>query len=415
MNKLLLLTLRKSSLLRISIFTTSFIISQAIMMIYAIIMARYLGPEEYGYFASGYALVGLWSFFINAGMDAWFLQGRKTIGQARTLAGKILKIKLLIFIIWAPLVVIGINRVSAVKIEFLVICVIDIWFDSLLVTLIYGLNIQQNYQKVAWILTISRLGRLISALFLIKLGFPSLILFALFRLLFTLTGLLMALIALRPAINLWRMDEVKIPYKEIIPFGLSEIFAQVYIMADVSLLALLAGKVEVGLYSPATNIISGLFIIPNSLYLYFVPRLSKKIGVKNEIPDKEILVSLMGFCLVGLILFGGVVVSAEWIIPIVLGSAFEQTKQLLLALSPIVFFKALQFGFISIIVSSGLQKFRLVPQFIAAILNLTLNIFLIPLFGAKGAVLVYNLSEFFLLVGYGFIVLSFWKKWLTNG
>ncbi len=384
------------------------------MMAYAIILARYLGPEDYGYYATGYALVGLWSFLISAGMDSWFLQGSKTTEQTKAQAGKILKTKSLILLVWAPLIIIGINQVSTVTVEFLIICVIDIWCDSLLITLIYGLNIQQNYHKIAGILTVSRLGRLISALFLIGLGNRNPILFALFRLVFTLIGLLLALVALKPEINFTLLREVKFQLKELIPFGLSEMFAQVYIMADVSLLALLAGKVQVGLYSPATNILSALFVIPNSLYLYLVPRFSKKIAVHHSVPDKDILVSLAGLGATGLILLGGIVVSAEWIIPTVLGSAYEQTKQLLLALSPIIFFKSLQFGLIAIIVSSGLQKFRLVPQFFAAILNISLNVLLIPMFGARGAVLVYNFSELFLLIGYGLIVLAYSKKWLVK-
>lgn len=384
------------------------------MMAYAVILARYLGPEDYGYYATGYALVGLWSFLISAGMDSWFLQGSKTTEQTKALAGKILKTKSLILLVWAPLIIIGINQVSTIAVEFLIICVIDIWCDSLLITLIYGLNIQQNYHKVAGILTVSRLGRLISALFLIGLGNRSPILFALFRLVFTLIGFLLALVTLKPEINFTHLREVRFPPKELIPFGLSEMFAQVYIMADVSLLALLAGKVQVGLYSPATNILSALFVIPNSLYLYLVPRFSKKIAVHYSVPDKDILVSLVGLGITGLILLGGIVVSAEWIIPIVLGNAYEQTKQLLLGLSPIIFFKSLQFGLIAIIVSSGLQKFRLVPQFFAAILNISLNVLLIPMFGARGAVLVYNFSEFFLLIGYGLIVLAYRKKWLVK-
>ena len=384
------------------------------MMVYAIVLARYLGPEDYGYYVTGYALVGLWSFIISSGMDTWLLRASKTSEQTKLLSGEILKIKVLILFIWAPFLIVGINRVSFVASEFIIICVLDIWCDSMLITLIYGLNIQQNYYKVSGILTSSRLGRLISALILIGLGVRNPMLFAVCRLFFTTFGFLMALVSLKPIININKIEGVKISLKELVPFGLSEMFAQIYIMADVSLLALLAGKVQVGLYSPATNILSAMFVIPNSLYLYIVPKFSRKISIQEQIPNKEVVISVIGFGLVGLILFGSIAISAEWIIPIVLGKVFDQTKQFLLQLSPIIVFKSLQFGLIAIIVSSGLQKLRLIPQFISAMINVGMNVILIPKFGAEGAVLVYNISEFFLLVGYGLIVLAQRKKWLVK-
>lgn len=385
------------------------------MMAYAIVVARYLGPEDYGYFATGYSLVGLWSFVISMGMDTWLLQKSKNTEQTKKLSGEILIAKLLIFIIWAPLLTIGINRINSVAIEFLIICVFDILFDSMSITLIYGLNIQQDYHKVASTLSISRLGRLISAIFLISLGFRNPILFAAFRFFFTLVGFVMALITLRPDIKIKQLEIKRVTIRELLPFGLSEMFAQVYIMADVSLLAILSGKTQVGLYSPATNMLSALFVIPNSLYLYLLPKFSKEIALHNQIPKREIIVSLLGFSLIGLTLFLGIVVSAEWFIPILLGDGFEQTKRLLVGLSPIIIFKSLQFGLIAIIVAAGLQKFRLVPQFMVAVINVILNIMFVPKLGAEGAVLAYNLSEFILTIGYGVIFVLYKIKRLSYG
>lgn len=385
------------------------------MMIYAVVLARYLGPEDYGYYAAGYSLVGLWSFFISAGMDTWFLQKIKNQEQTKILSGEILKFKFLLLFIWGAVLVFGISRLSFVAEEFIIICVLDIWFDSSLLTLIYSLNIQQNYLKVAGILTISRLGRLISALCLIGLGFRNPILFAMSRMFFTIIGFLIAFDAIKPIINPNQIGFKKIPCKELVPFGLSEMLAQVYIMADVSLLSVLTGQIQVGFYSPATNILSALFVIPNSMYLYLLPRFSKKIAIQNRIPDKEVFITILGFGLVGLMLYGFIAFSAEWLIPIILGKAYVQTKQLLLNLSPIIIFKSLQFGLVTILVSAGLQKFRLLPQLVAAILNVILNLFFIPRMGAGGAVLAYNLSELTLLFGYGFIVYANQKPRLKNG
>lgn len=392
----------------LSLFTISMFLSQAVMMLYALILARYLGPEKYGYYASGYSLIGLWSFFINFGMDTWMLQKERKRERYRDWYEEILKTKFRVFIFWAPIILLLITflKKGAISPLFLLVCALDIFLDCNLTTYIYALNIKQRYDKITQVLLVSRLGRLVGLILFIALQTRDPLFFALSRLFFTGLGVLFASQHL-PVEFHSEFNKSAIPFKEVLPFGLSEIFAQVYVVADVSLLAILAGDRQVGLYNPASQIISGLLIIPSTVHISLIPIVKKRL---DKIFSKYFFFLLGVFGIIGIFLSVGLIIGSNWVIHLVLGKAYGSSSALMTALSPIIFLKSLQFGFATIIVSGGLQKFRLVPQAIAAILNVSMNFFLIPVYGAFGAAVAYNLSEAFLLIGYSLLIFLFAKK-----
>jgi O-antigen/teichoic acid export membrane protein len=98
------------------------------------------------------------------------------------------------------------------------------------------------------------------------------------------------------------------------------------------------------------------------------------------------------------------------IISIFLGEKFLETIKLLRILSPILFFKSLSFGFVLVIILSDMQKKRILPQFIVAVVNILFNILLIPYFGITAVSWVYLISEILLTLGYGLIVVKLSKK-----
>jgi O-antigen/teichoic acid export membrane protein len=73
-------------------------------------------------------------------------------------------------------------------------------------------------------------------------------------------------------------------------------------------------------------------------------------------------------------------------------------------MSPLLFFKSLGFGWAAFLVATGRQNQRLVPQVVSAVLNVGLNLWLIPRLGIPGVALIYMVSEIVLTIGYGFLV-----------
>ncbi|MEM3594927.1 MAG: polysaccharide biosynthesis C-terminal domain-containing protein, partial [Candidatus Jordarchaeaceae archaeon] len=336
-----------------------------------------------------------------------FLRNGGIVANPNRVVGEILKAKLFIFIVWAPIVVlIYAIQNKFISSAFLFVCALDIWSDSNLFTIIYGFNVQRNYSAITKVIFLSRLGRLVGALVLVLYGIRVPEVFALIRLLFTVLGLITALYIYRPFIEGGVLQMTVIPLKELMPFVLSEMLVQIYVVADVSLLSILSNPTQVGLYSPASSLISALFIIPNTIYLFLVPVYSKIIARHQYLTKKHVYLPLGGMAVLGILLSVSLGGGGHWFVPVILCDAFKRTSDLLMLLSPILFFKCLQFGLAAIIVAAGWQTYRLIPQFVSSLVNVLVNVILIPNLGAQGAVIAYNASELILLLGYTIIVAS---------
>jgi len=160
---------------------------------------------------------------------------------------------------------------------------------------------------------------------------------------------------------------------------LLRVFSVIYMQADINLLTLIQGKVMAGVYSPALSVINALFIIPSSVYTFSIPTLSR---TYHEAPQRLPAAArklLVGITLMGIVLFAGVGILGDDLVRLLLGSEYETTGQLITLLSPVLLLKCLEFGLASLIVALNKQKERIFPQMIAAVMNVGLNLWLIPL------------------------------------
>jgi O-antigen/teichoic acid export membrane protein len=151
-------------------------------------------------------------------------------------------------------------------------------------------------------------------------------------------------------------------------------------------------------------VINALFIIPSSVYTFSIPTLSR---TYHEAPQRLHAAArklLAGITLMGIVLFAGVGLLGDDLVRLLLGAEYETTGQLITMLSPVLLLKCLEFGLASVIVALNKQKERIFPQMIAAVMNVGLNLWLIPLYGVFGAARVYVISEVVLFLGYGIIV-----------
>jgi O-antigen/teichoic acid export membrane protein len=119
--------------------------------------------------------------------------------------------------------------------------------------------------------------------------------------------------------------------------------------------------------------------------------------------SKEVLLLTLA---IGVALATGLALTSRPLTQLLLGEEYRLSGEFLLGLSPILLFKSLEFGFATIIVAAKAQRSRLVPQVLAAVLNLLLNLILIPLIAANGAVIAYLVTEVVLLVSYGIIAVK---------
>lgn len=386
--------------------------SQFVMMIYTLLVARFLEPALYGQFSGSYALTGLTAFIVNLGMDTLLLREKDSLQSPRQWVGRVLQAKIKLGLLWVVLLIpiSALIRPDVFSPILMLVCALDIWFDGAIVTIIAGLNIQSRYRAAARIIFIYRLARLAGALIIVLVGGISPLSFALGRLVATFGGFAAATVVLAPDIKARGTSSTRQIIRMAVPFGASELLTMVYMQADVSLLIILGGTTAAGLYSPASGLVNALFVIPSTLFLISLPILSRRYNEDPErLPGMLFRLTLV-FLGVGVALFLVTGMAAGWILRWLLGPKYLVTSVLVGWLSPLLLFKSLGFGWASFIVAIGWQKRRLIPQAFSAIFSISLNLWAIPRLGIPGVALVYILSEVLLAVGYGMLAVLWLRE-----
>jgi len=393
-------------------FTIATTVSQVLMMVYSLLLARYFGPEISGGYTAVYSLTSLTSIAFSLGLDNWLLRNAVLSQKPSSALGGVIKIKTISGVIWGVLLFfIAVTvRPDLYSPNLLIICIIDVWFDSVFHSILTIFNVQRKVKKYSLFLIFSRATKLLSLLILIILKDQNILHFAFWRGFTSFIFVVLLLVVFRP--DMGRDDEFSFSnvLSQSRSFALSEILATIYMQMDVVILANTRGSTATGIYSPALNLINALFVVPSALYSYFMPSLTKK----HE-TDKQKFVSMSKQVIKILLILGvgltlGVVVVGKPLANFLLGEKFYESGRLMELMSPILIMKSLEFGFVSIIVAMNKQSDRLLPQTIGALANIGLNIMLIPKYGETGAAFVYLITEAIIFVSYGIIVVKNMKK-----
>ena len=381
-------------------------IAQLMKMLFMLIMARYFGLADYSNYVAAYSLASFTAIFFNLGLDTWLLREGSFQENWKLSAQKVLSLKASIGLIWAGLLI-GLApslRPDLFGFGLLALCVADVWFDSLVITMLAVLNIKRDIKAYSVSILLLRGLKLIVLLVMIAVGSRSVMLIAGLRAAIA-GGLAVAVfLMLRLDFRFARRQESLRMLRDSRAYTYSEFFSVIYMQADINLLTLLQGKVMAGIYSPALSVINALFIIPSSVYTFSIPTLSRTYHETPQMLPAAARKLLAGITLMGIVLFAGVGLLGDDLVRLLLGAEYETTGQLITMLSPVLLLKCLEFGLASVIVALNKQKERIFPQMIAAVMNVGLNLWLIPLYGVFGAARVYVISEVVLFLGYGIIV-----------
>ena len=143
--------------------------AQILMMVYTILLARVLGPNQYGFLIGSFALTGLTSFLVNWGLDTWLLRESGSLEAPLAWSGRVIRIKFGLGVIWVLLLVFSapLIKPDLFNPALMLVCALDVWCDSVFVTNLAVLNIQNRIQAGSRLIFFSKTSRLIGALILI--------------------------------------------------------------------------------------------------------------------------------------------------------------------------------------------------------------------------------------------------------
>jgi O-antigen/teichoic acid export membrane protein len=366
-------------------------------------MARYLGAEGFGILSFALAFTGMFGVFADLGLQPLTI---REIARNTELTGKYLgniaAIKSILGIITFVLIILAINLMNypaeTVYIVYLIaFSVLMGSFNNMFYSIYQG-HEKMEYVGIGNILNSSLM--LLGVFIAMYFGFNV----EGFAYIYLISGIVVLVYNL--IISTWKFVKPKIEIdlkfwkellKESLPFALMGFFIIIYFKIDTVMLGMMKTSNVVGLYSAQYRIINGLVeLIPGVLFTVFYPVMSKNINTREKL-KKIFLKSFQISLIVGLLISIFVSLFAKEIIIFLYGREY---------IGSVLAFKILIWAFFIICIStitSGLlnsmnkQKIVAFGTGLGALINIMLNLLLIPGYSLNGAALATAITE---LVGF---------------
>lgn len=203
--------------------------------------------------------------------------------------------------------------------------------------------------------------------------------------------------------------------KHIVPIMIifaSNIAVAIYVNMDVTMLGFMCNDYSVGIYSVAVKIYNVVKNVLAAILIVYIPRLSAFIGTnkKNEfkILANKVFDMVTMFLVPAVI---GIIIFAKEIVLLVGGAEYESAKTALRILGLALLFAIFSWLFSQcILIPLKMEKKVLMATIISAVVNVILNLFLIPIWRENAAALTTVISEFFSVVICCYYAIEYLKK-----
>jgi O-antigen/teichoic acid export membrane protein len=383
---------------------------------YFIIIARVLGPDQYGAFVGATSFVAILAPFSSLGSGNLLV---KAVSRNKSLFneywGNALfriftsgfsfgMICLLVYPLFLPREISGTLVIMAIFADLICLRLLEVS--------------GQAFQSVLWLKKTAQLNimphvsRLIAAIVLLKF-FPKPDVVQ-WTSLYVLGTTITTLIAVswvsrslgKPKLALWR---IKPEFKEGLYFSIGLSSQTIYNDIDKAMLTRLATLADAGVYAAAYRLIDVAFVPVRSLlgasYTRFFRHGAGGIGGALQFAKR--LIPLAGGY--GIVAGLGLYLGAP-VVQIVFGSDYAGTVDALRWLALIPLLKSMHYFAADTLTGAGFQSLRSAMQISVAVLNVSLNLWLIPLYSWQGAAIASLASDGLLMVGLWSIVIYQYQR-----
>jgi len=369
------------------------VIAAALALLAAVLVARHLGPADFGRLAYVWSLAALFGVIGHLGLDGIFVRELKLrAGHEAEVLGTMVFIKFLAFFFAAlALLLFGfyfpkhdstdhllfVFASSAVLLS--VIMILNGWFNA---------RVEGHFVAIAGVSGV--LGATLTKVVLVATG-SSVVLFGAANVLSVLlTGILLAIFYLwtgGPRFPLWRFNKT-LAMRMTREGGLifiGSIFAVIYLKIDIVMLRWLSESRVVGEYAVAAQISEATYIIPAAIVVSLFPKLVElklQNGLDYQIRLQQLFDLLLLIAILPIVF---VYIFGEDLMPLLFGNEYVNSAAILLIhmlAAPFIF---MRYAFSRWIIVEQLAIFSVVTQGCGAFFNVALNLLLIPMFGGEGA------------------------------
>jgi O-antigen/teichoic acid export membrane protein len=378
------------------------ILRMGVGLIIGVWIARYLGPNTFGKWNYGIALVSVFGAIATLGFDSLIVQDLvKADRDENQILGTTLTLRLIgsllaIFLVCLTVYFAESNDVQLQIIVFITsFAFIFLSFD--VIDLFFQSHVKSKYVVIAknGVFLFCALLRII-ALFL-KLGLLWFVFLSTFEIFLGAIALIFYYQnkSLTSLFN-WRFskDYAKEKIKDGWPIILSSVIVILYMRIDQIMIKQFLNEKAVGIYSVAVRIVEVWYFIPTTITVSMFPMLIKSKEENNryyEITLKMFkYLFLTSFSISVLILF-----TAEPLIKLLFGKAFIEAAFALKISIWTGIFVFWGLGASNILVLENLNQHNIYKSVSSIMLNVTLNFILIPRYGINGAALATLVSQAF--------------------
>jgi O-antigen/teichoic acid export membrane protein len=391
------------------------VLERLLQALVLILIARQVGPAAFGQFAACIALTKILSVTFTLGLDIWLLREGYREGDPARLAeyGTIcLALRAGLGLLWFLGIAVLARWLdpAAFPPALLVVTALSVWGEELANIVWSTFKAALQNQTLLKFITLAQALAVGVTLLLIALGVRSVLTFAWAQ---------AAVMGLHAAVAVvwqmrtfgWRWQPATLlpVLRASVPFALSTGLAMIYGRADIALVGAWLGQEAAGLYSPAVSLANALALIPTAVYYVMLPLLSRAYTenrlVEEPLAGRFVWSSVAVGGLVGV----GLALVAQPVVRLLYGPAFAATGMLLAVLSGVLAARFISMALATVLVAVGRQNVRVVAQAIVALLNVGLNLWVIRRWGLTGVAGVYVLTEWVLVIGYGWLAWS-WRR-----
>lgn len=371
-------------------------------------IARYVEKEIYGLIVTIFSFTNILLAFFDFGFPSYLQREAATkFADAKKSIYRMLQTKMIIFFIVLIISSIYFLHFTNDLVSVFLISFVNVLYTIVILFIFYlnGLN-RFKESTISVFLTRIPLFIVLVIFTLIKMNYKVSLFFL------SLTFIIQLIIVVRFSsfqFNLknffnFQPKEIISLIKYTIPFGIGSIFVMAYDRIDVLILQLLRSTTEVAIYSVAYSIYRNSSIISGIILMQVYNNYSIKF-IKDKCFDKiSILKDGSLLFILSVVLIFIYFIFGYAIITFLFGKNFYDSSKVLYYLS-----FALPFLFLNnftgvLLNSSRNEKLTMTTTFIGFVINVSINLILIPRLGIMGAVISTILTEFFVFIIQAFML-----------
>jgi PST family polysaccharide transporter len=382
-------------------------------LLVGILVAKFLGPSDFGLFNYSFSFVWLFSHIVTLGTDEIILKDLISFPKLKNkILGTGLALKIIGGLLAFLLIFVATFFIIKSKDDDFILLTLIISFSMVLknvgvIRLLFESTLNSKYNVLAENFAFIGVSFLRIYLVSIKSDIISFGYALTFEVLICFFFLIYFYVKRVGKLSEFEFD--KKTAREMLhnswPLILSGVSVMIYVKSDQFLLGLMAGNYEAGIYSVAARISEIWYFIPVAIVASFFPKI-----VEAKIDSVELYESRLKFLMRLLIYFSTVIAVlmtflSKYIVILLFGNEYIDSSLPLAIHIWVGIFVFIGIASSKILVLENIQKIYLIQTSLGAITNVLLNIYLIPLYGAIGSSIATLFSY-----GFSFVVWFFSKK-----